>query len=212
MPHQLAWTGRPPDERRCKRIRSNGLQCGKWAMVGYDVCRTHGGNARKSNIKKRMHVFYAAVLGDTLTERIKDLIEAPDVMTLREELALMRHAASNTVKLYAVACASGKEEAVLAAGALMADALKQVADMCERAARVESQGDDKISVMHIQVIVNQITRIAHRVLGEEHLALAQEFERLVRTEVRLPKTGVEGTSITPDQDVLEMDETVPEVE
>lgn len=49
--------GEPTPERRCTYRRADGTQCKKWALVGLNVCRRHGGqlpNAKFASEKVKM--------------------------------------------------------------------------------------------------------------------------------------------------------------
>jgi hypothetical protein len=131
-------------------------------------------------------------------------------LSLLEELSLMRVLAGDTVALYDAAVGTEKTELVANAGMLLRDALRQVADMCEKAARVDALAKDKISIHHLSFVVNQIVRIAAEVFGDDTTRAAQ-FEQLIRERVRLPSIQ-QGTLLTPDADVVDMDSTIPKGE
>lgn len=204
--------GRPPEKYRCTAVRKNGRRCWKWGtkQSGYRLCAHHGGTIARDVVQvSHLPMFYKKKLNKTLTDMVADSLDGDprEALNLYEELALVRVLAAETVGLYSAASESGKMEAMQAAGALMAEALGQVKTMCEAASRVETTGKDKFSVHTLKSIIHQIVRIAHKVL-KEHPELALQFEQLVRNEIKMPNEN-EGTSITPDADVLEMDGTVP---
>lgn len=166
--------------------------------------------------------FYSKVLTKTLAAFVEEACDSPiaDQTQVIEELALMRHGTSQVVALYDAVVGKLEEERDPAKAAKLREAaamiatqmkedLKEVAKVCETAARIEAMAKDKVSVHSISHVVNQMVRLMHTVCGEENVAIAEEFERRVREEVKLPSTGPEGTNITPDMDVLEMDDLVP---
>lgn len=157
-----------------------------------------------------MPLFYSKYLTNSIADVVAEQMgsDPRETLNLFEELALMRLASGDAVALWTAAQTSDDPKTRYAAGCIMADALKNVSTLCQQAASIESQGKDKFSVHTLRSIVNQIVRIAYRVFDED-LAKAQAFEALINEEIRLPSTGDEGTNITPDMDVLDMDESVP---
>lgn len=239
-------SGFPPERhpRRCQWIYGSGYKVGTrcqwWALKGVIYCRQHGGRKLQAaaglKVKSAdprhasqlgtslhgVHVFYSKVLGKTLHDKLKEIVESPghEQFNLREEIALTKISAGDTVQLYDGVCTllevEGDEkkrqalaEAKLITGAQMRGVLGEVIDMCDKAARVEAAGKDKVTVQNIVIIVNQIVRVAYETFGINNLDLCYEFERRIKEQVRLPNEGPEGTTITPDQDVLDMDDTIP---
>ena len=232
--------GPPPTDhpRRCQHIYVTGVRigrrCKRWALKGATKCPRHHGRQEQRSITKHhgiaypkrqfgkgIHVFYAKVLGKTLQDKLKEIVESPnhEQMNLREEIALAKISAADTVQLYDGVCALYETappekratlgEAKLQTGAVMRSVLGDVVDMCDKVTRVELAMKDKVTVQNIVIIVNQITKIAFDVFGVDNIEACYEFERRIKDQVRLPSDGPEGTTITPDQDVLEMDDTIP---
>lgn len=157
--------------------------------------------------------WYRDALGPTIAEAIDQLTcgSASEQLQLFEELALMRHAAQDAVKLYGAAQKATGDGALAMraeAAAIMQAQLREVAKICEAAARVDAMAKDKFSIHAVQLLINQLVRICAQVF-KGHDALVKTFERRIREEVRLPTTDAAGTSLTPDGVVLEMDSTVP---
>lgn len=177
-----------------------------------------------------MPKFYRRAMGPTLRARVEEALAAPatEQMMLNEELALMREGAANAVRFYsdaeqmhAAAVAAGNQalsnetrQLVLDAASLMHDHLEKVGDYVVRIARAEALSKDNITAPAVYGILAQVTRIFYIVCGEEHEHLAREVERRIREEVRIPgaATAQEGTHLTPDATVLEMDATVPDAD
>ncbi len=206
-------TGAPPDHYQCQANRRNGKRCRKWRLTYSKYCQFHGGRRRSSIVRiSHLPLFYSQHLSDTLTQRLADCVDGDprEALNLFEELALTRIAASEMVKLFAAAeKVDGDKGAELrtTASVLMCDALKNVQAMCEAAARIENQGKDKYSIHSLKAIINQLVRIAYTVF-KDHPEKAAEFKRLVDEEVKMPNEAI-GTTLTPDRDVQDMDETVP---
>jgi len=160
-------------------------------------------------------MFYSKQLSGTLQDAVERQLEmdTTEQASLWQELALIRTGASQSVAMFnaAMNCKNVDNELRLEAAAQMAQWLGTVKDFAEAAGKLEHLGKDKISVHHLRFIVAQMTRIMHRVCGEDFVELAEEFERLVRTEVKMPHQ-VTGTDLTPDEDVTKMDSTVPYAE
>lgn len=231
---------KPPEDhpRRCQHIRVTGsgigTRCKRWALKRATKCKRHGGTMQQRSYGKittpkmvgcgirGLPMFYGKVLGKTLSEKLKELVEKPnhEQLDLREEIALAKISAADMVQLYDGVSVLLEQEtddarrsqlaqAKITTGAQMRMVLGDVVDMCDKVTRVEAGMKDKVTIQNIVIIVNQITRIAYEVFGDNDMQKCFEFERRIKEQVRLPSEGPEGTTITPDQDVLEMDDTVP---
>lgn len=198
--------GEPPEIYQCNAIRRNGKRCRKWRLRGQRCCQFHGGRRGRTQLKS-MPGFYRDVLSKTLDDVIQAAMEQnpSEQVSLLEELALMRLTAREAVALYSAAQASDQKTKDMAAG-VMVDALKNVQSIAESAARINAASKEQLSATSLKVVVHQITRIAYEVIGDTQLA--EEFERRIRDKVRLPDE-TKGTLLTPDQDVQEMDDSVP---
>ena len=141
------------------------------------------------------------------------LDKAPhEQLNLFEELALMRVQAGQAVKLYGAALElpddnPSAQELQANAGLIMRDSLKDVISTCEAAARIEAASKNRITLNDVAFIVAQIVRIAYEVFDDD-MDRAQQFEVLVRDKVKITDSG-RGTDVTPDQDVQDMDDTIP---
>ena len=129
-----------------------------------------------------------------------------DQISLFEELALMREAASQHVQIYDAVLQQGKQESILAAAELMALSLSRVADVCKSAATIHNVQKDKFSIHDLSFIIEQFIRISYDVIKDEEIA--NKLALRLRSELQL--TQAVGTSITTDQMVQQMDqETAP---
>lgn len=155
--------------------------------------------------------FYSKYLTRTVQEAVEEALAVSprEQLQLFEELALMRDLAGQAVALYSAARETGKAEVMMQAGMLMQQHLKEVIATCESAARIDAAAKDKVSVHTLHHFVDQLVRVAFETFGDTDKA--REFEFAIRTQIKLPSSGVNGTDITPDQDVTEMDRSVPQV-
>lgn len=218
-------------ERRCK-AQWKGAPCKYWALANEDYCKRCG----RLNRNKRTTVagtlvtqqhgmtreemnFYSRRLGPRLKARIEEIEAATtgaNPISLRDELMLMRDVAGRAVACYSSAeelpdNAPNKAELQGVADKLMLAALREVRVMCKTAAEVEELRGDKYDIHTLNDIVAQICGMVHRNFGfiENIEPYLIEFERQIKEELVLPKSGTEGTDITPDADVLAMDDTIP---
>jgi molybdopterin synthase catalytic subunit len=171
--------------------------------------------------------FYTHALKPTLAALIEDQVRdsAPfEEMDLSEELRLVRVVAGDAVALYAGLMeqqAAGAQVTLTqlhAAGQVMAQAMAQVADMCERAGRVE-EARQKVGTqlaMALSVVITTVCQEAYAVFGDDFRV--RDFERNLRERMAQKKVLGEGgralaTDLTPasvTRDASDMDETVPE--
>jgi hypothetical protein len=200
--------GKPPYDhpRRCQAIRRCGLRCERWALTGTINCQFHGGRKRGKGQYwiQAVSRFYKRSLTASLQAVIAEQMEMKpdDQLQLFEELALVREQASNHVKIYSAALESGKQDMIMAAGELMAISMQQVAEMCKSAAAVSNSQKEKFTAHDISYIVEQIIRISYDCFKDDERV--NEFAMMIRTQLQLREKD-RGTTITPDQDVLEMD-------
>jgi hypothetical protein len=170
-------------------------------------------------------VFYSGVLKGTLKEYMDQATGQPphEQLKIFDELNLVRHVNMQVVALYQAAYEAYTNEqdskqkelrlqSLMQAGLMMRDCCDQVTQLADRAAKIESNLSGKVSVHDIGYVVNQIVRIMYRTVEEQGAppTLAVAFEQMVNDEVKLPGIVARGTLITPDQDVLDMDSTIPE--
>lgn len=195
---------------RCWKIARRGtLYCARCAKASAEVRSWH------------LPTFYRTHLSHTLTQALALVAENDQqALELREELRLIRVAADQSVTLYGEALdvraiavdeetKKKAQQVVDDAAAAMKAALRDVSDHVLTAAKVESLSKDVFSPAAVRQLVDQIVRIAYEACGEEHTAIAERFNEMIRRDLRLLAGDPRGTSITPDQDVLEMDRTVP---
>lgn len=209
--------GIPPPRFQCEAIRKNGKRCRKWRLRDKRTCQFHGGRSRTGSPYQTVMTLprlYSKHLSGTLLDAVEHVMgqDPREALNLFEELALMRVAAGDAIKLYNAAhtVEGEKGDAIRTqAAGLMAQALSNVQSMCESAARIELQGKDKLSIHSLKAVVDQVVYISYKVF-KDHPDLVKKFQETIAEQVRMPKaSGIEGTDITPDRDVVEMDETIP---
>lgn len=207
-PHSHGLGGPPHDDhpRRCQGIRFSGVQCRRWALKGTMFCQFHGGrHVHKANYwQQQVSRFYKRNLSKSLAEAIEDSLDLKpdDQFNLMEELALMREVAGQYVKVYGAALESGKQDVILSSGELMALALNQVSNICRQAAAVHNEQREKFSVHDLNYIIEQIIRISYDCFKDDDRC--NTFALMIREQLDL-KSNKQGTTITADQAVTEMD-------
>lgn len=213
--------GAPPEghPRQCKRERRTGHRCRKWAITGSDYCQFHGGSGQRCKVRNNhLPMFYSKYLTATLNEALEAQLEldSHEQLNLQEELALMRLTCGQAIAMFGAANElpkdkENRDEVIMNASLIMRDALQSVAQMCKDAAAVESSRKDAITPMDLKQIVNQLVRLLYTVCGEDNEDIARRFELRVKDEIRLPN-DVEGTTLNPTQDVMEMLNSIPKEE
>lgn len=138
-----------------------------------------------------MSAFYSKHLGPKLSERVRELLDAPhDVqVSLYEELAVARASACEALKL-AQPLFDEKMELSTETKSLiistLGSAMANVKDLVLAASKLEKEAGDKISVKVINLVVMQIVLAINDVCGTENLALAEAIGKAIDERVRLP--------------------------
>lgn len=211
--------------RLCRGVR-RGRACEHWALKGVNYCQFCGGRRMQRNLHtdlagriqgfdmQRLR-FYSHRLGPKLQAMVSELLEAPEVDQLRlnEELAFMRTIAGEAVALYSAACElpennKNKADLTMNAALCMQGALEQVVKTAKTAAEISAMGKDKFSVHALHDVVAQITKMVYVCFDADAEGL-QRFDAMISEQLRLPQINAQGTVLTPDADVVGMDDTVP---
>lgn len=163
--------------------------------------------------------FYSRTLKPTLAARITDMLEETqplEQLGITEELALMRDHAANAVAVYSAAVEAGSDpQALLTAGMMMSGALQEVVKVAKDAAAIE---DTKAKLagafVHVmESVIVSVVRAAHEAFGDDYRVGIFEKNLREHLVIRLDRNGsglgIDGTALTPDQDVMAMDDTVP---
>jgi hypothetical protein len=157
---------------------------------------------------------YTHALKGALAATIQTQLEESEpfeALDLTEELLLVRNSAANAVAIYSQALDEGATlDVVMQAGLIMQGQLSAVADMCDKAAKVAQQRNAIAGAFTdtLARVISSVLHAAYEVWGNDHSV--GEFEKLLRSKLKERKLpGAEGTALTPDLDVTEMDDTVP---
>lgn len=163
--------------------------------------------------------FYRKNLTTTMNDALDEMLDckSSDQFSLLDELALCRIHAATFVEQYSEAvelCENNPEcdkskQLKDVTGLQMVEALNNVKEMADKASKVHFAGKDHFTALDIRLVVNQFVKLMYETCGTQNQHIAMEFEKLVEDRIRLPQLENQGTSITPDQDVIEMDETIP---
>lgn len=238
QPWPDAWYKSDVTAQRCPRRNGRGEQCRQLVVNGTTRCRWHGGLRLRALQQKPVPVrirsmprFYSRVLSKSLNEVIDAELLAPvdEQLSLLEELSLSRQMVADAAQLWSKYRDELREltEAKARGITEVTDAIIELArcryemacqaqqsiltfvkEMGESAARLHVAGKDKLNVLTLQSVTNQIVRCAHEAFQHDQRA-AEEFERLIRTSIRVPGMTAEGTDLTPDMDVTAMDDSIP---
>lgn len=215
MPFPAQLTDHP---RRCTWIRKDGSRCKNWGLVDAKNCKYHNGvqqqrRSQKCNLRN-IPVFYRKHISESLGKAISEQIglDPDEQVQLYEELALIRHVASNFVKLYGAAVETGDQNTICMAGAGMVEALNNVEAICSAAAKIQQKQRDRFSIHDLKYVVNKLTRMLYDVCGDEHQDIAERFKLMVDEKLALPTGYQQGTDLQPDETVLEIDSSVPFVD
>lgn len=207
-PHSRGLGGPPhPDHpRRCQGIRYCGLRCNRWAIKGSKYCQFHAGRHRHKQKFWSHHVsrFYKRQLTTSLQQALEEQLSLkPDEQfSLFEELALVREVAAQHVKIYGAACEQGSQQAIMAAGELMAISLERVGNVCRMAAALHEEQRSKYSIHDLNYVIEQIIRISYDCFKDDERC--NQFALMIREQLQLSRD--EGTKKTADQYVSEMDQ------
>jgi hypothetical protein len=206
---------------RCQAFlgKRHGRQCKRLAMRGARYCPRHGGRPGRRRVQSKVPGFYSRYLGKTLSQALDASADRMpgELLQAYEELALIRESVGPAILMYDAALQSDKLDLQMSAGAVMREALGEVVRTCQAIAQMEGAAKDRVSVVALRTIVDQIVRVAYDVFSDPEIdavvgqRLAERFEEQVRNRVRLPREGGGGTTVTPDQDVAEMDDSVPRI-
>lgn len=217
------------DPKRCQgRRRFKTVPRALWPLRCWKVARRGSRYCERCECDPTVRTdylpsFYRTHLSQSLSQALTAVAENDErALELREELKLMRVAADESVVMYGQALDMRanvpegdevlKKQAqgvVDDAAAAMKAALRDVSDQVLTAAKVESLSAEVFSPAAVRQLVDQIVRIAYEACGDEHQDVAERFNEMIRRDLRLLAGEPRGTSITPDADVREMDESVP---
>lgn len=170
--------------------------------------------AKRIKVSDEQLAFYARRVGPKLRAYMEQIAADRKAHDVSEELDIARTVASEAVAVYGAIYErdfEGKQVALEMSGEIVMQRMRQVIDLFHKSAQIAALEQDKFSPHIINEISKQIMRFAHVCFSEYPNALVK-FDQLLTEELQLPSIKMGGTTITPDQQVLEMDSTVPLVE
>lgn len=213
--------------RLCKGVR-RGKPCGAIALKGVHLCRFCGGRRLQRRIDGTAKIrvndveklrFYGKRLAPKMKALVEELLDAPDSeqVRLNEELAIVRQMAGDAVAIWSAVeelqedtpeKKKLKDSMKLQAEMCVRTALAEVKGYCSTMAHIDALAKDKFSIHSLHDVVAQITKIVMICFDHDKEGL-QRFDDMLTNQLRLPQIGSTGTTITPDADVIEMDEMIP---
>lgn len=220
-----SWKKRATSPKRCVAIsKSTGQRCKSLRKCGYDRCNKHIFNFSKTRFNKMSR--YAKSMGTTLTQKVAELQSADHpIHSLRDELDFARVLAGDVIALYEAACQTpdeAKREANKSmASALMVNALNNVRDMATAYVKIEKEYGAAMSVEQTQILVSKFAQLMDRVLKEavrdgklddtQAKLMCIRMQELVEDRL-VVSNQPHGTTLTPDQDMRDMIDSVPRFE
>ena len=160
---------------------------------------------------------YTQYLGPTFKAKLEEYIAQPHhkQVSLHNELAVVRIAAEESVKLGGLALEGGDPKTKDLALQCMIQAMSEVKDMAMAVSKIEKDLSDKVSLQVLDMFILQIMKCIEK---EVPLEAVSAIQHRIDTEVRLPKPGqvvnvkeIESSAsgiMTPAEYAEEMDSTI----
>lgn len=189
--------------------------------------------AKYAIMSKEHKGYYLRKLNPKLQEAILNQRAQTKLNDIAEEIELVRMANEKAVEVYSAtqammdmpeaiaALGGGIDDESMARGKarlaimfddaskLLKEAMRENADLVEKAAKIHNLTVDRLSPDAIADIAKQITSFVHIIWGHDWDGL-ERFDKLLSAKLNLPSVvGNMGTTITPSQEVRKMDSTVP---
>lgn len=211
--------------RRCRKIAEPDTDPPRCAThLGINMLEKGHNNPKLLNGEGYMTRFYYKTFKPKLAERVQELLEeAPPIeqLSINEELALIRQGASHAVAQYSDLLEKREkgeqisEHALMISADMMQDHLRKVIEAVESAGKLE-EVKQKVAgtlVNCMNMVVTAVMRAAFDAFGDD-CRMATFKNKLDEHLVwrGLPAVSGEeptGTLLTPDQDVIMMDSSVP---
>lgn len=165
---------------RCKRIKKSGQRCNKWAQVGYEYCRHHGG---AKACKMSLYHF-----DDEETEKsFLRFRNAENYLSIQDELGIIRFCMEQLLKHYTEA-AKEKGKGTLGPEALLviSDMSKNVASVAKDCNTIERGLSVHISIDTLEMWLSQICETFSE-CGASDEMVADFIEKVGK--LRLPTGG-----------------------
>ena len=200
------------------------------------MLKAHFGPFNSDGINKLPGV-YSNYLKSSVLERFRACgrLSKAELFSNREELQLAKTAEQDVIALYhhiqevtqkeldQLETLDGGEverERVIqdvlqkrvAAGGIMMEVLHRVVDLSGKIQAIENGKQNAVSTQDFENIVNKFVGDVYTVLGSDESMLPKIKELAKRMRATKIANGApQGTTITPDQDVIEMDATIPKL-
>lgn len=178
--------------------------------------------------------FYGQRLGPKLSALIQETVEAQNAHDISLEVATVKAISSQSVGIYdsimelpdGAIPSQARQQLLHDAGQVVVTALEQSTRLVERSAKIFALTAEKIDPLAIDKVTKQICRFVYLCFenysseqpGYEEFDEAvrkimieriQMFDKMVSEELQLPSLSQLGTTITPDQQVVAMINSVP---
>lgn len=201
--------------KRCLQFRWTNPTTGELTPYCFYHKRNHALHDKPREVDMGRLRYYQGRMGPKLSEFVEQCISQPesDQYDLSQELAIARDLTGEAIELYEKAKLlpdnnPHKGQRLATAGALMASAMKEVRETCRIGSEAFNNAKDKYSVHTLVDVVSQIKKMIRACFDYDQSGL-QRFDQMLNDRLRLPKIGADGTTITPDSDVMQMDDSVP---
>lgn len=179
-----------------------------------------------------MPSFYGQMLGPTLNRYMASLKTDTDkeVFEVQEELNLCRAAAAHSVKDYSMTLEAlsllesqthlTDEEKELKSqlnrmapklAKTMMESMAAVVDVAEKAQSIYLKNADLLDVKQVPIMVQQLVGLLYEVCGGQNQKIAEQFQTLIATKLRLPGYTLENESATRRMDQV-LDDIIDSVE
>ncbi len=174
---------------------------------------------------------YGKRIGPKLKALMEHFYSEGNHIDVREELALIRAVHTQRQELLSTVMEvqykdiEAERQAINLAGQIAMDSAHSVITACEKVAKIDAIAGAQQSPHAVDMVVGQINQFIYRIFdagpvldtdSPEERARKEEahqridlFEKTMDAELELPSLKSRGTTITPDQQVLAMDDMIP---
>lgn len=219
LPCHRRYNERNPDTI-CSFILKDGTRCGAYRAkrsLNPTRCSFHqrmGGTSSLARPWEGLPVMYSRYVGPTLREALAAELSRPrsEQVELYEELAMLRTLTADVVRTWSTLAELGKHAEAMAMADLMKDNFDHIKSIANTISTIEARANDEVNVHTLNGIVAQMVSMLYSVCGVENEDLARVFASRIKNELVIPTLEAKGTTITPDETVQSMDDTIPQDE
>ena len=194
-------------------------------------------NPERYGISRETMAYYYKVIGPKLKDALNALNNDENFLDVSEEVSHMRLIHQENLRVLGMVYESREnmdlpEETrnkcditIRELAPLIANSAEGVIRAVERAAKIQVSLSDKANPHTTEILTRQICQFVYRAFDapdiqpgdslqvqQDKIAAKlriQHFDKMMNEELQLPSLKALGTSITPDQQVLAMDATIP---